>query len=42
MGQQMIGMNGEGYSLLVLDLGSDLGAVINTHTRECQEAYLLA
>jgi hypothetical protein len=34
MGQQTLGMNGEAYSLVVLDVGSDLGAVINTRTRE--------
>jgi hypothetical protein len=34
MGQQTLGMNGESYSLVVLDVGSDLGAVINTRTRE--------
>ena len=27
-------MNGEAYSLVVLDVGSSLGAVINTRTRE--------
>ena len=34
MGQETLGMNGEAYSLVVLDVGSDLGAVINTRTRE--------
>jgi hypothetical protein len=34
MGQQTLGMSGEAYSLVVLDVGSDLGAVINTRTRE--------
>jgi hypothetical protein len=34
MGQQTLRMNGEAYSLVVLDVGSDLGAVINTRTRE--------
>ena len=34
MGQQTLGMNGEAYSLVVLDVGSDLEAVINTRTRE--------
>jgi hypothetical protein len=34
MGQQTLGMHGEAYSLVVLDVGSDLGAVINTRTRE--------
>jgi hypothetical protein len=34
MGQQTLGMNGEAYSLVVLDVVSDLEAVINTRTRE--------
>jgi len=33
MGQMTLGMNGEAYAL-VLDVGSGLGAVINTKTRE--------
>jgi hypothetical protein len=27
-------LNGEAYALVVLDVGSNLGAVINTRTRE--------
>jgi hypothetical protein len=34
MEQQTFGMNCEAYSLVVLDVGSDLGTVINTRTRE--------
>ena len=34
MGQQTLGLNGEAYALLVLDIGSNIGAVINTRTRE--------
>ena len=34
MGQVTLGMNGEAYALVVLDVGSGLGAVINTKTRE--------
>jgi hypothetical protein len=34
MGQKTLGLNGEAYALVVLDIGSDLGAVINTRTRE--------
>ena len=34
MGQQTLGLNGEAYALVVLDIGSNLGAVINTKTRE--------
>jgi hypothetical protein len=34
MGQQTLGLNGEAYVLVVLDIGSNLGAVINTKTRE--------
>jgi hypothetical protein len=30
MGQVTLGMNGEAYALVVLDVGSGLGAVINT------------
>jgi hypothetical protein len=32
MGQVTLGMNGEAYALVVLDVGSGLGAVINTKT----------
>jgi hypothetical protein len=34
MGQGTLGLNGEAYVLAVLDVGSGLGAVINTKTRE--------
>ena len=34
MGQKMLGLNGEAYALVLLDIGSDIGAVINTRTRE--------
>ena len=34
MGQHTLGLNGEEYALVVLDVGSGLGAVINTKTRE--------
>jgi hypothetical protein len=34
MGQKTIGLNCETYALVVLDVGSNLGAVINTRTRE--------
>jgi hypothetical protein len=34
MGQKTLGLNGEAYSIVVLDVGSNLGAVINTCTRE--------
>ena len=34
MVQKMLGLNGEAYALVVLDIGSNLGAVINTRTRE--------
>ena len=34
MGQETLGLDGEGYTLAVLDVGSNLGAVINTRTRE--------
>jgi hypothetical protein len=34
MGQKTFGLNGEAYSIVVLDVGSNLGAVINTRTRE--------
>jgi hypothetical protein len=34
MGQETIGLNGEAYALVVLDVGSGLGDVINTKTRE--------
>ena len=34
MGQETLGLDGEGYTLAVLDIGSNLGAVINTRTRE--------
>ena len=34
MGQQTLGLNGEAYALVLLDIGSDIGAVINTRTRE--------
>ena len=34
MGQGTLGLNGEAYALVVLDVGSGLGAVINTKTRE--------
>jgi len=34
MGQATIGLNGEAYALVVLYVGSGLGAVINTKTRE--------
>jgi hypothetical protein len=34
MGQQTLGLNGEAYALVVLDIGSNIGAVINTRTRE--------
>ncbi len=34
MGQHMLGLNSEEYALVVLDVGSGLGTVINTKTRE--------
>jgi hypothetical protein len=34
MGQKTLGLNGEAYALVVLDVGSKLGAVINTRTSE--------
>jgi hypothetical protein len=34
MGQKTLGLNGEAYAIVVLDVGSNLGAVINTRTRE--------
>ena len=34
MGQQTIGLNWKAYVFVVLDVGSNLGAVINTRTRE--------
>ena len=34
MGQETLGLAGEGYTLAVLDVGSNLGAAINTRTRE--------
>jgi hypothetical protein len=34
MGQKTLGLNGEAYALVVLNVGSNLGAVINTRTRE--------
>ena len=34
MGQETLGLDGEGYTLAVLDVGSNLGTVINTRTRE--------
>jgi hypothetical protein len=34
MGQKTLGLNGEAYALVVLDVGSNLGAVINTRTHE--------
>ena len=34
MGQGTLGLNGEAYALAVLDVGSGLGDVINTKTRE--------
>jgi hypothetical protein len=34
MGQQTLGLNGEAYAIVELDIGSNLGAVINTKTRE--------
>ena len=34
MGQKTLGLNCEAYAIVVLDVGSKLGAVINTRTRE--------
>jgi uncharacterized membrane protein AbrB (regulator of aidB expression) len=34
MGQKTLGLNGEAYALVMLAIGSNLGAVINTRTRE--------
>ena len=34
MGQKTLGLNSEAYAFVVLDVGSNLGAVINTRTRE--------
>jgi len=34
MGQQTIRLNGEAYPIVVLDIGSNIDAVINTRTRE--------
>jgi hypothetical protein len=34
MGQKTLGLNCEAYSIVVLDVGSNLSAVINTPTRE--------
>jgi hypothetical protein len=34
MGQKTLGLNGEAYALVVLVIGSNLGVVINTRTRE--------
>jgi hypothetical protein len=34
MGQKTLGLNSEAYALVVLDVGSNLGAVINNRTRE--------
>ena len=34
MWQETLGLNGEAYALVVLDVGPGLGAVINTKTRE--------
>ena len=34
IGQKTLGLNSEAYAIVVLDVGSNLGAVINTRTRE--------
>jgi hypothetical protein len=34
MGQKTLGLNGKAYAIVVLDVGSNFGAVINTRTRE--------
>ena len=37
MGQQTLGLNGEADALVVLDIGSNLGAVINTCTHAARD-----